>query len=226
YLVGCRDARVLNHSCPTPLGPDFDFGSARILRQLPDGRDLIVAGQKSGIVYALDPDSGGNIVWQVKVGSGSALGGIEWGPAADEGAIYVAISDVVVGDRDRSGLTALEFTTGRTLWHRPAPPPGCGVPNRRCTTAQSAAVTVIPGVVFSGSQDGHLRAYATDDGTIVWDYDTNQSYETVNGVPAHGGSLDTAEPTVANGMLFVNSGYGKFFGMPGNVLLAFTADGR
>jgi polyvinyl alcohol dehydrogenase (cytochrome) len=226
YLVGCTDPRVLNHSCATPLGPDFDFGSSPILRHLPDGRDLILAGQKSGMVHALDPDSGGAIVWQVKVGSGSALGGIEWGPAADERAIYVAISDVVARDRDRSGLTALELATGRTLWHRPAPPPGCGLLNRRCTTAQSAAVTVIPGVVFSGSQDGHLRAYATRDGTIVWDYDTNQSYETVNGVAAHGGSLDTAGPTVANGMLFVNSGYGKFFGMPGNVLLAFTVEGQ
>ena len=96
---------------------------------------------------------------------------------------------------------------------------------RRCTAAQSAAVTVIPGIVFSGSQDGHLRAYSTGDGSMLWDYDTRRPYDTVNGIPGHGGSLDTGGPTIANGMLFVNSGYGKFFGEPGNVLLAFSVDG-
>jgi polyvinyl alcohol dehydrogenase (cytochrome) len=226
YLVGCSDPRAPNQSCPTALGPDFDFGSSPILRRLPDGRDLILAGQKSGTVYALDPDRDGAVVWQVDVGRGTALGGVEWGPAADQAAIYVAISDVLARGQGRPGLTALELASGRTLWHSPAPPPACGIPNRRCTPAQSAAVTAIPGVVFSGSQDGHLRAYASGDGAIVWDYDTAQSYETVNGAPARGGSLDTAGPTIANGMLYVNSGYGKFVGMPGNVLLAFTVDGR
>jgi polyvinyl alcohol dehydrogenase (cytochrome) len=226
FIVGCEQ-RAPGNSCPAVLGPDFDFGASPILRSLPDGRQLILAAQKSGMVYALDPDAGGKVVWHVSVGQGTALGGIEWGAAADDDAVYVPISDVIPRrGRTAGGLTALRIATGQTLWHAPAPSPDCGDDRRRCTAAQSAAATVIPGVVFSGSQDGHLRAYATRDGSLVWDYDTKRSYDTVNGVPARGGSLDTAGPTVANGMLFANSGYGKFFGMPGNVLLAFTPDGR
>jgi polyvinyl alcohol dehydrogenase (cytochrome) len=222
YLMGCGGARLAN--CPGTVGPDFDFGSSPILRMLPDGKQVVLAGQKSGMLYALDPDDQGKVLWQVSAGRGSALGGIEWGPAADEQNVYVAISDVM--SRPSGGLTAFKITNGERIWHTPAPAPDCTGDARRCTAAQSAAVTVIPGVVFSGSQDGHLRAYSTGNGSILWDYDTRRPYETVNGVPAHGGSLDTGGSTIANGMLFVNSGYGKFFGEPGNVLLALSVDGR
>jgi polyvinyl alcohol dehydrogenase (cytochrome) len=228
FLMGCGDARLRGTryvaNCPSTVGPDFDFGSSPILRTLPDGKQVVLVGQKSGMLYALDPDDQGKVLWQVSAGKGSALGGIEWGPAADEQNVYVAISDVV--SHPSGGLTAFKITNGERIWHTPAPPPGCTEDARRCTAAQSAAVTVIPGVVFSGSQDGHLRAYASGNGSIVWDYDTRRPYETVNGMPAHGGSLDTGGPTIANGMLFVNSGYGKFFGEPGNVLLALSVDGR
>ena len=87
-------------------------------------------------------------------------------------------------------------------------------------------MTAIPGVVFSGGLDGHLRAYASDDGDIIWDVDTAQKYETVNGVAANGGSLDGPGPVIVGGMLFVNSGYAFVGGMPGNVLLAYSIDGR
>ena len=83
---------------------------------------------------------------------------------------------------------------------------------------------MIPGVVFSGSMDGHIRAYSTEDGKVLWDYDTAGEFETVNGVIGRGGSLDTAGPTIAGGMVFVNSGYGQWGGMPGNVLLAFSVE--
>jgi polyvinyl alcohol dehydrogenase (cytochrome) len=86
------------------------------------------------------------------------------------------------------------------------------------------AVTLIPGVAFSGSMDGHLRAYETSGGKIIWDYDTDRDFETVNGVKAHGGSLNGAGPAVVGGMLYVNSGYGSLGGMPGNVLLAFGGE--
>src|SRR5215467_5968859 len=100
------------------------------------------------------------------------------------------------------------------------PPPGCG--NRRqCSPAQSAAVTVIPGVVFSGSLDGHLRAYSAVDGKIIWDYDTAREFKTVNGVPGHGGAMDVGGPIVAGGILFASSGYARRSLMPGNVLIAF-----
>jgi polyvinyl alcohol dehydrogenase (cytochrome) len=122
------------------------------------------------------------------------------------------------------GLFALKLTTGEKIWDTPSPGKGCSV--KGCSPAQSAAVTLIPGVVFSGALDGHLRAYSTKDGAILWDYDTVRDYDTVNMVKAKGGSLDAAGPAVAGGMLFVNSGYGYFNAIPGNVLLAFSVDGR
>jgi len=104
-------------------------------------------------------------------------------------------------------------------------PPGCGErPN--CSPAQSAAVTVIPGVVFSGSVDSHLRAYSTKEGKVLWDYNAVQDFTTVNGVKANGGSFDNGGPTIVGGMLYTNSGYGQWGGMPGNVLLAFSVDGK
>jgi polyvinyl alcohol dehydrogenase (cytochrome) len=226
YIVGCADAPGAGN-CPNPPGPDFDFGSSPILQTLPDGKQLILAGQKSGVVYALDPDDGGRIVWETRLGKGGALGGIEWGPAADLQNIYAAISDLARNpDQVPGGLTALNLADGKRVWQTPAPAPVCSWGPMRCSRAQSAAVTAIPGVVFSGSLDGHLRGYATQDGAIIWDFDTAKSYDTVNGAAASGGSLDTAGPTVADGMLYVNSGYGRFWGHRGNVLLAFSVAGK
>jgi polyvinyl alcohol dehydrogenase (cytochrome) len=222
---GQRDASI----CPDKPGPDFDFGSATILRTLSNGKRLLIAGQKSGVLHALDPDNEGNVVWQQKLGTGSILGGIQWGPAADGETAYAAISDIgfVPGPegvqpdpKAGGGLFAIQLATGEKLWS--ALPQECHTP--RCSPAQSAAVTTIPGVVFSGSVDGHFRAYSSKDGKIIWDYDTVHDFETVNQIPAHGGSLDGPGAAVAGGMLFVNSGYGYFFGMPGNVLLAFGVE--
>ena len=120
-------------------------------------------------------------------------------------------------------MFALRLDTGERVWY--TPPPACG-DRPRCSPAQSAAVSAIPGVVFSGSVDGHLRAYSTGNGAIVWDFDTVGPYQTVNGVPARGGSLNGPGPAIAGGMLFVNSGYVNAGGMPGNVLLAFSVDGK
>jgi polyvinyl alcohol dehydrogenase (cytochrome) len=224
---GQRDAS----NCPEKVGPDFDFGSSTILRSLPGGKRLLLAGQKSGVLHALDPDNEGKIVWQTKLGNGSILGGIQWGPAADGESAYAAISDIgfVAGPdgmlpdpKAGGGLFAVQLTTGEKLWSALPAEGGCSRP--RCSPAQSAAVSVIPGVVFSGSVDGHFRAYSAKDGKIIWDYDTVRDFETVNQIPAHGGSLDGPGAAVAGGMLFVNSGYGYFFAMPGNVLLAFGVE--
>ncbi len=228
YLVACLAPRgtALPASCPDPVGPDFDFGASPILRTLKDGRDIIVAGQKSGMVYGLDPDRMGAIVWQVRVGVGGAIGGVQWGPAADATNVYVAVADIAWNPQRSTGsLTALSLETGERAWQRPAPPPQCSWSERSCLNGQSAAVSAIPAVVFSGSIDGHLRAYASADGAVVWDVDTAQSYETINAVPARGGSLDTGGAVIAGGMLYVNSGYGRFVGQGGNVLLAFSVDG-
>jgi polyvinyl alcohol dehydrogenase (cytochrome) len=227
YLVGCN---MPNRSanCPDPTGPDFDFGSSPILRTLPNGKQVILAGQKSGTMYALDPDNRGKILWQVNLGHGATLGGIQWGSAADAQNVYAAISDVnAPPDKRRPGLAALKIATGEKVWHVPAPKSDCEVEGRACSNAQSQAVTAIPGVVFSGAIDGHLRAYATKDGKIIWDFNTAaNSYDTVNGVKARGGALNGGGPTVVGGVLYINSGYFGVAGQPGNVLLACTVDGK
>ncbi len=211
-------------SCPEHEGPDLDFGSSPILRTAAPGKRLLLVGQKSGMLHAIDPDAQGKIVWQVRIGKGGALGGIEWGSAADDQAVYAALSDIEGAHPEQGGgLFAIRISTGEKIWYAAPPRPPClGKPG--CTAAQMAPVTVIPNVVFSGSMDGHLRAYSTAEGKLLWDFDTLRSYETVNGIKAGGGSLNATGPTVAGGMLYVNSGYGQLGGMPGNALLAFAPE--
>jgi len=116
------------------------------------------------------------------------------------------------------GLFALKLSSGEIASQTPHP--GCG-DGPGCSPAQSAAVTAIPGVVFSGGLDGHLRAYAAEDGHILWDVDTAKDFKTANGVKAHGGALGGPGAVIVGGTLFVNSGYAFLGAAPGNVLLAF-----
>jgi len=232
YNSACGGGGV---NCPPSNGPDHDFGSSALLLTLPSGRDMLFAGQKSGMVYALDPDQQGMIVWQTRVGRGSTNGGVQWGMASDGTRVYASVSDVVrppggvggpapIGNAtldpvQGGGLTALRVVDGAKVWNVPGTP--CDPPRAGCSPAQPAAVTAISGVVFSGSMDGHLRAFAAADGKLLWDVDTAKAFDTVNGVKATGGSLDGAGAVVSNGVVLVNSGYPRFGGMPGNVLLAF-----
>ena len=224
-------------NCPEDAGPDFDYGSSAMLVRAPNGRDVLIAGQKSGVVYALDPANKGRLLWQARVGKGGTNGGVQWGMASDGRNVYASVSDVVrvgrvtgptpIGDaqldpEQGGGLTALNITDGRKVWFAPSRP--CAPPRPGCSPAQPGAVTAVPGVVFSGSMDGHIRAFSTADGTLLWDFDTQKSYRTVNDVAAKGGSLDGAGPIVVGGMMFVNSGYPRFGGAAGNVLLAFGVD--
>lgn len=223
FLVGCRQKGVGN--CPDEPGPDYDFGCSPVLRTLASGKQILLGGQKSGVMWAFDPDNRGKVLWQVKVGNGGALGGIEWGFAADAENVYIPVADT--GGKDRKpGITALKIATGERLWHTPAPPAKCSWGTARCNNSQSAAATVIPGVVFSGATDGQLRAYSTKDGAILWSYDTAPAIATVNGGMTKGGTLDGGGPTVAGGMLYTNSGYGRLVGHAGNLLLAFSVDGK
>jgi polyvinyl alcohol dehydrogenase (cytochrome) len=218
YVTGCRSG---NPNCPALVGPDHDFGSPPMLTSAPDGRDLLVIGQKSGVAFAMDPDREGDVVWQYRAGEGGVLGGIEWGSAVDGVNAYFAVSDIT---RPRpGGLHAVALATGERAWVAMPRPPACGG-GRGCNAAQSAAVTAIPGAVFSGSNDGVLRAYSTRDGAVLWEFDTNRDFITVNGVPARGASMIGPGPTVAGGMVYASSGYGAFGGRPGNVLLAFGVD--
>jgi polyvinyl alcohol dehydrogenase (cytochrome) len=224
FLVGCGRAGGAGN-CPEKNGPDYDFGSSPVLRTLPNGKQILLGGQKSGVMWAFDPDDNGKVLWQVKVGNGGALGGIEWGFAADAENVYIPVADPG-GSARKPGLTALKIATGEQLWQVPSPPAKCSWGATRCNNSQSAAATVIPGVVFSGTADGRLRAYSTKDGAIIWEVDTAQPVNTVNAGEAKGGTLDGGGPTVANGILYTNSGYGRLIGYPGNLLLAFTVDGK
>ena len=223
-------------NCPETHGSDYDFGQPPILITLGAGKRALVVAQKSGMAYALDPDAKGKMLWQTRVGKGGVLGGSQWGSASDEERVYVAISDLalsgipdpksakgyrlVLDPHKGGGLYALDSRTGKIVWSASATP--CAPSRTDCSPAQSAAVTAIPGVVFSGSVDGHLRAYSASTGGVLWDTDTARDFSAVNGKPANGGSIDAAGPAVVNGMIFANSGYGKWGGMSGNVLLAFS----
>lgn len=222
WLVGCPGSggTTRSETCPEKMGPDFDFASNPILRKLPNGKEILTAGSKSGIAWGFDPDRQGTILWQQRVGKGSAGGGVQFGPASDERYAFYATADQFAG-KDAGGLTAVRLDTGEAVW---STRPTC-LPDVPCQPAQPAAVTAIPGVVFAGTLDGVMRAYATDDGRILWQYSSAREYRTVNGLTAKGGALNGPGPVVANGMFFMNSGYSAIGGNgPGNVLLAFGAN--
>ena len=209
-----------NPNCPKDVGPDFDFSASPALVTKRDGSDVLVATQKSGVGYALNPDRRGKVIWQYRWGKGSPVGGV-WGATSDGERAYFAVADQLTPAP--GGVHAVDLATGQRLWYAPPEPPVCGS-GPGCSAAQSAALTSIPGVVFAGSADGAVRAYASDTGKILWTFDTNRDFASVNGVKAHGGSIDGPGPVVANGMLYVTAGNAGFVGTPGNVLLAFGLD--
>ena len=219
WTGGCRPTNPADSNCPEKLGPDHDFSMSPLLTKGPSGRDIVIVFQKSGMAYGLDPDKGGALVWQYKTSDGSGMGG-QWGIAADETQVYFGVN----GPRNaQGGMRATTIDTGQEVWSKPAADRMCGTA-RGCSSAQGAALTAIPGIVFSGSMDGGVRAYSAKDGSIVWQFDTNKEFETVNGVTANGGAIDGPGPVVADGMLYVTSGYVSLIGRPGNVLLAFGID--
>ena len=237
-------------NCPENAGPDFDFGASVIIASTADGRELLFAGQKSGEVFALDPDATSDdarIVWRNRVGRGSSNGGIHWGMTFDGTRLYVPMADPVRKNQTeppRPGMYALDPADGHIIWASPvergcdfnaADMPLAGLAETRagdkarrnpwpdCSFyyALSAAATSLPGLVFAGALDGKLRAYDAVSGEVVWQFDTRRSFDSLNGVEAHGGAIDVQGPVIADGMLFIQSGYGLFGQMPGNILLAF-----
>jgi polyvinyl alcohol dehydrogenase (cytochrome) len=231
---------VYNGSCaanPSECGPDFDFGSSPILINAPNGKELLLAGQKSGIVWALDPTKEGEVVWQTRVGVGGTNGGVQWGMASDGQSVFATVSDIkrspnrditdprraVLDPAVGGGLTALRVTDGTKIWRFDPQPCPAGSP-LGCSPAQPGAVTEIPGAVFTSSDDGHIRAHSTATGELLWDFDTMRQFKTVNGIEAHGGSIDGPGAVVVNGIMFISSGYPRNGGVPGNVLLAFSPE--
>lgn len=226
WVTGCDnpDPAKRMPNCPDELGTDFDFGQSAILKQLPNGRSVLAIGQKSGVGWALDPDKQGAILWKNDIGVGSIRGGIQFGSAADDQQVYFAVSDVVHGPERAGGLAAVNLATGTRSWYVRPPKMTCEKPDdQRCIQGQSAAVTAIPGAVFSGATNGIMRAYSAADGKVLWEYDTVREFQTVNKLPAKGGYIDGAGPTVVGGVVYFISGYSSLRGgAPGNVLLAFS----
>ena len=217
-----------NPNCPTENGPDFDFGAGTIVAQSSTGKSILLAGQKSGDVYALDLTDQGRPLWRNKVGRGGIQGGVHFGMALAGRTLFVPISDMSNPEAEtnlhslpsKAGLYAVDIDTGRLIWSQPAD----NVCNKRqfCEPGISAAITAMPGAVLAGHMDGRLRAYDSSTGRVIWEYDTTREVVTVDGTKASGGSFGGgAGPVVQDGMLFAASGYGTYFHMPGNVLLAF-----
>jgi polyvinyl alcohol dehydrogenase (cytochrome) len=211
FLGGCTGPEKTDN-CPSENGPDLDIGNSPVLRDLPGGKSIVVAGTKDGKLFALDPDKKGAVVWQASVADNPPgtplfrLNGIVWGGAFDEKAAYYG--------QTGGGITAIQLTTGEKLWRKDLAEKGQRLNN-------GAAATAMPGVVFIAGTDGKLHALASADGSEIWSYDTSRKFDTVNKVEAHGGSIASIGPTIVNGMLFIGSGYGVISGNTGNVLLAF-----
>jgi polyvinyl alcohol dehydrogenase (cytochrome) len=210
YLSTCSQNKTEN--CPANVGPDLDIGNSPVLRTLSNGKSIVVAGTKDGNVFALDPDKKGAVVWKIVASQNppgtplQRLNGIVWGGAADQQNVYYGLSG--------GGMVAIQLTTGERLWYTRFDTGGQRVSN-------AAAASAIPGVTFVGGTDGKLHALSTTDGKQIWETETAHEFETVNKVAAKGGSMGAPGPTIAGGILFVNSGYGVTGTRPGNVLLAF-----
>jgi polyvinyl alcohol dehydrogenase (cytochrome) len=207
---GPARGRPDNYYCPDEKeNPDWDFSAGTILVDQPDGKSLVVAGQKSGAVWALDPDNKGKVVWYSDISRGQIL----FGGAADEEQAYFALRGPY------GGLAAIRLKDGLEKWFADIPPQESMAQH----PGLSAAVSAIPGVVFSSGLDGMLRAFSSFDGRPIWQYNTAKDFDTINGVKARGGSIGSAGATIVNGMVYVTSGYTGFQnGRPGNVLLAFA----
>jgi polyvinyl alcohol dehydrogenase (cytochrome) len=218
FMGGCNGT-VKSDACPSPMGPDMDIGNSPILKKLPNGKRILLAGTKGGDVFGLDPDNKGALVFRVNVGGapvGANRGGratIVWGGAVDDQHVYYGAGG--------AGVVALNPANGEQAWAFMAPP---ATPGGR-GSALGAAPTAIPGVVFAGAADGKLYALSAADGKQLWVFDTAQKFDTVNKVPAHGGAINTSGAVVVGGMVFIGSGYGISSGASaGNVLLAFGVE--
>ena len=209
---------------------DFDFSASPILVTDPQGHDILLAGQKSGEVFGLNPDNG-NILWRKRLGRGGAMGGVHFGMAAAGRTLFVPMHDndtwletlhPAITDPGKPGLYAVDAFSGTAKWsvpvHKHCQPP------RRCL-GYSAAITAIPGAVFAARRDGELQAFNSRNGALLWSFDTVQEFTTLNGDLARGGDIAGPGPVIVDGMVYINSGYGIYGGVPGNVLLAFSVGG-
>jgi polyvinyl alcohol dehydrogenase (cytochrome) len=201
-------------NCTDPKGEDYDFGQGATLYRARLGRrtrQLLGAGQKSGVYWAVDP-SNGDVVWSTQVGPGGSLGGLEWGSATDGTRIYTAVANsgsqpwtLPSGEVATSGFwSALDAATGAVLWATRGFP--------AVSTTNQGPVSVANGVVYGGTIDGPGTMYALNaaNGSTLWTF-------------ASGGSVN-AGAAIVDGTVYWGSGYGvPGFGLtPNNKLHAFV----
>ncbi len=210
-------------NCPD-AGPDLDIGASVMAVTLSTGKDIVVAGSKGAILYALDPDNGGAILWQTRLGRGGALGGVHWGMTYVGDVAFVPISDRFSGAdgamEAKPGLHAVDMKTGEQLWYSQAPV-RCEEGARACMDSYSAAASASADIVVAGALNGFLFAHDQRTGELLWEHDTVQEFQTVNGVVAKGGAIDSVGPVFSGDYMIVNSGYATFGQLPGNALLVF-----
>ncbi len=234
YWMGLPD----RPGCPEDPGKDLDFGASVMIVTDADGKELLIAGQKSGMVYALDPDHHGSVVWQTRLSDGNLMGGVHWNMSAMDGKIFAAVSDPPLPLPDytpRPGLSALNVTTGEVVWHHrvarsctfsPTDAAEAKAEGRRpdCPSAfgLSAGVTTAPGLVFTSALDGQMRAHDAETGNVLWQVNTAVPFTSTNGPEGHGGAIDNNTLVIRDDRLYVQSGYGQFMDQPpGNVLLVY-----
>jgi polyvinyl alcohol dehydrogenase (cytochrome) len=217
-------------NCPEEDGPDYDIGASPILARDESGRELILVGQKSGMVYALDPANNGELVWEQRAGSGGTMGGIHYGMSTNGEKLFVGVSDLPTNNPynvgpGHPGIHALNLSTGEVLWRNDLPDK-CEESRFLCWQGISAAVSSTADLVFAGGLDGILRAFDANNGATLWETNTRQSFGTRNGIEARGGSIESDGPVIMNGQVFITSGYEKWAEAPGNVLLVYSINGQ
>jgi polyvinyl alcohol dehydrogenase (cytochrome) len=206
WTVACINA-VAGTTCPSPAGPDFDLGGSGP-NLLPN---LLALGQKSGVLWGLDPSTGA-VRWGSQVGPGSTLGGIEWGTASDGDRIFAAIANSLHVSyqlaKDGPSISwgswgAINPRTGKIEWQTADPTPGAIDPG---------AMSVANGVVYAGSFSGNMYAMNSATGKILWSFDS-------------GGAV-VGGPSIAGGMVYWGSGYSHIKPGKGNNKLYAFAPGQ
>lgn len=228
YTAACNIQALRHPNCAKPTGPDVDFGAPTLLVRAPSGRELLLAGQKSGDAHAMDPDTG-EPVWTTKLGRGGIIGGVHWGLAVNEamGLVFVPISDKAIFDfpapgEPTPGLYALNIENGEPAWSYTR---ASRCEEEACVYGLSAAIIASNDIVVAGSMDGTLDIFAAASGELLWTHDAWREYEAVNGVKTTGGAFDAHGPMLADDLLLVTAGYG-YVGRQrgGNALLVFQVE--
>ena len=222
WNAACVTNRI---NCPGDYGPDYDIGASIIL--IEGDKDILIAGQKSGMVFAMDPDDNGSIIWQKRVGRGGKKGGVHWGMTIDDDSIFVPIADLPEKIPSQyspmPGIHALRIKDGSKEWYRPALPV-CEDEKYHCYPSVSAAPSRVGSMIITGSMNGIIEIISTKDGNLLWSFDTAMQFKTINQISANGGSIDSNGPIIAGNHLIATSGYDIYGQLTGNILLVFSIE--